>query len=183
MATRIWADCNGVIDHGNDHPKKKLTQKQAHADLIRVLRALVNDLPVRARFKHVKGHRDDHVPYHLLAPTERLNCDMDKLTKKALLRAIKTNRFIRGEFPCEKTCIFIRGRKVIRSPTEALYKAHGRDLARDYLSSRSKLNRDDFDLVDWDALRGQWGCGREYIVYSTLSMLQAAVRFDTSNIK
>ena len=24
VATRIWTDCNGVIDHGND-PKKKLT--------------------------------------------------------------------------------------------------------------------------------------------------------------
>ena len=147
VATRVWTDCKGVINHGND-PRKKLTQKQAHADLVCVLRALVIDLPIRVKFKHVKGHRDDHIPYHLLTHTEQLNCDMDELAKKALIKAIKRNRFIRSEFPCEMTRIFVQGRKVVRSPTKALYKAHGRDLARDYLSSRSKLPREDFDLVD-----------------------------------
>ena len=92
------------------------------------------------------------MPYHLLDPIEQLNCDMNKLAKKALLRAIKRQRFIKSKFPCKKTRIFIQGQKVIRSPTKALYKAHGRDLARDYLSRRSKLNRDDFNLVDWDTL-------------------------------
>ena len=77
---------------------------------------------------------------------------MDELAKEALLAAIKKGRYIRGEFPCERTRIFIRGKKVIRSPTEALYVANGRDLARKYFSSRSKLNFDDFDLADWDAL-------------------------------
>ena len=108
------------------------------------------------------------MPYHLLTPTEQLNCNMDKLAKKALLRAIKRNRFIKSEFPCEKTRIFIQGQNVIRSPTEALYKAHGRNLARNHLSKRSKLHRNDFDTVDWDALEramGMWP--RMYCVFCT----------------
>ena len=151
VATRIWTDCNGVISHGND-PRRKLSQDQAHADLICILRQLVCDLPIRVKFKYVRGHMDDHVPYDRLTWTQKLNCDMDELAKEALLAAIKKGRYIRGKFPCERTRIFIRGKKVIRSPTEALYVANGRDLARKYFSSRSKLNFDDFDLADWDAL-------------------------------
>ena len=55
VATQIWSDCNGVKHHGNN-PTKKLSQKQAHADLICVLCALVTDLPICVKFKHVKGH-------------------------------------------------------------------------------------------------------------------------------
>ena len=47
-------------------------------------------------------------------------------------------------------------------------EAHGRDLARDYLSSRSKLPREDFDLVDWDALERAMGAWpRMYRIFYT----------------
>ena len=151
VATRLWTDCDGVIKHGND-PTKKISQKQAHADLIFVLRELVKNLPVKTKFKYVRGHLDDHVPYRLLSFVEKLNVDMDKLAKRRLRRAIRRGNYIRSEFPFEHTRIFFRGQKVIRSPTDAIYDAHGRDLARNFLARRSKLSRDDFHLVDWDAL-------------------------------
>ena len=47
---KAWTDCNGVITHGND-TKRNLKQGQAHADLIYVIRNIVDDLPVGVEFK------------------------------------------------------------------------------------------------------------------------------------
>ena len=86
--------------------------------------------------------------------------------KKRLRRAIRQGNYICSEFPFEHTCIFFRGQKVIRSPTDAIYDAHGRDLARNYLSSRSKLSCEDFHLVDWDALgRANTSWPKQYQIF------------------
>ena len=153
---KAWTDCNGVITHGND-TKRNLKQGQAHADLIYVIRNIVDDLPVGVEFKYVQGHLDDHIPYRLLTPIQRLNCDMDRLAKRALKRAIRDNSFMVSKFLLERTRIFVGGAKVIRSPTVAISISHGREMAYEYYtdptrSDGRKVEPGDFDLVDWDAL-------------------------------
>ena len=87
----------------------QLKQGQAHVDLICVIRKLVDNLPVNVTFIHVPGHRDRHVPYELLTIEQQLNCNMDKLAKKVLKRAIKRNAFIISAFPLEPLQISVGG--------------------------------------------------------------------------
>ena len=99
---------------------------------------IVDDLPVGVKFKHVQGHLDDHIPYRLLTPIQRLNCDMDKLAKKTLKRAIKHNSFMVSKFLLERTRIIVDGAKVIRSPTVAISISHGREMAFEYYTDPSR---------------------------------------------
>ena len=108
----FWTDCKGVIRHGNN-PKRKLKHDQAHADLILTMREMIKLLPIRAHFKYVRGHLDEHIPRELLTPVQRLNCDADKLAKRALRRAIRENRFINCMFPQDPVTIKIGGRRII----------------------------------------------------------------------
>ena len=140
-----------MITHGNEI-EKRLKQGQAHIDLICAIRKLVRDLPVKVTFIYVPGHRDKHVPYELLTIEQQLNCDMDRLAKKVLKRAIKKNAFIISAFSSEPLTIFVSGHKVICSPTEAVYDSEGRKLARRYFSKKNCIHPADFDLVDFHAL-------------------------------
>ena len=83
LVATLWTDCKGVITHGND-PKQTLKHDQAHADLILAMQEMIKLLPIRARFKYVRGHLDEHIPRDLLTPIQRLNCNADKLAKRAL---------------------------------------------------------------------------------------------------
>ena len=140
-----------MILHGNV-VKKKLKQGQAHVDLICAISDLVCDLPVMVTFIYVPGHRDKHVPYELLTIEQQLNCDMDRLAKKVLKRAIKKNTFIISAFFSEPLTVFDCGHKVICSPTEAIYDSEGRKSAWRYFSMKNRIHPADFDLVDFQAL-------------------------------
>ena len=83
LVATLWTDCKGVITHGND-PKQTLKHDQAHANLILAMREIIKLLLIRARFKYVRGHLDEHIPRDLLTLIQRLNCDADKLAKRAL---------------------------------------------------------------------------------------------------
>ena len=89
LVGKLWTDCKGVITHGND-PMRKLPQNQAHVDLILTMREMIKLLPICAHFKYMRGHLDEHIPRDLLNPIQ-LNCDADKLAKKALRKAIREN--------------------------------------------------------------------------------------------
>ena len=55
-------------------------------------------------------------------------------------------------FPQDPVTIEIGGRRIIRSPTDAIYSDTGRRTARTYYARRNKIAEEDFDLVNWDAL-------------------------------
>ena len=80
-------------------------------------------------FIYVFGHRDKHVSYELLTIEQQLNCDMDRLAKKVLKRAIRRSVFVTSAFSSKSLGIFVNGHKVIRSPTEAIYNSKGQKSA------------------------------------------------------
>ena len=152
IVAQVWNDCKGVLFRGNN-PKEDLTNDQAHADLICVLRRLVLELPIKVKFNHVRGHLDEHFDRTDLTIEENLNVEMDELAKRTLRRAIKHNSYIKCSFPTETLQIFVDGEKVIRSPTEALEDSVSQRAAISYYHDKNKISRDDFELVDWPALK------------------------------
>ena len=107
----LWTDYKKGISHGND-PKRKLPHNQAHVDLILTMREMIKLLPIRAHFKYVQGHLDEHIPRSLLQPIQQLNCDANKLAEKALRKAILQNKFINCMFPHDTVTIEIGGQRI-----------------------------------------------------------------------
>ena len=107
LVGKLWTDCKGIITHGND-PMRKLPQNQAHVDLILTMLEMIKLLPIRAHFQMFS-----HIPWNLLNPIQRQNCDADKLAKKALRKAIRENKFINCVFPHNTVTIEIGGQQII----------------------------------------------------------------------
>ena len=78
-AIKIGCDCeSGIIaifQHTYDTPK------QPHHDIIHKIRAKLANSKLTWKSRHVSGHQDKHVPYHLLERWGRLNVEMDSLAK------------------------------------------------------------------------------------------------------
>jgi hypothetical protein len=63
------------FDHHYDTPG------QPHHDLIHEIRRKIASSPITWNHRHVQGHQDKHVPFHLLDMWGQLNVEMDSLAK------------------------------------------------------------------------------------------------------
>jgi hypothetical protein len=57
------------------------TPKQPHHDIIHEIRRKLADSPLTWKSRHVDGHQDKHISYHLLDMWGQLNVEMDSLAK------------------------------------------------------------------------------------------------------
>jgi hypothetical protein len=75
----LGCDCESgltaVFKHTYDTPN------QPHHDLIHEIRRKIASSPVTWKFRHVRGHQDKHIPFHLLDRWSQLNVEMDTLAK------------------------------------------------------------------------------------------------------
>ena len=71
QSTEVFCDGNA--------PNAILPEKQAKADVLRVLKQYLPDLPVRKIFVWVKAHQDDHVAFDDLELLTQLNVRVDRL--------------------------------------------------------------------------------------------------------
>lgn len=81
-ATRIGCDKKGVDLSASAAPTTPLCHK--HVDLTRAIHCVVNVLPIKVAFFHIKGHQDDCVGISSLGQPSQLNVVMDA-TAKALV--------------------------------------------------------------------------------------------------
>jgi hypothetical protein len=75
----IGCDCESGITaiFGQDYD----TPKQPHHDLIHEIRRKIAASRITWKYRHVRGHQDALIPYHLLDTWSRLNVEMDSLAK------------------------------------------------------------------------------------------------------
>ena len=93
QAPLIHCDNNGVVMHGNE-PSRSLKEKQAHADVLQMLKQHVHDNPFESKYKWVKAHQDDTLDWDNMTRLEQLNCRVDKLAKKTLIASVITQDYI-----------------------------------------------------------------------------------------
>jgi hypothetical protein len=78
-AIEVACDCESgliaIFDHHYDTPG------QPHHDLIHEIRRKIASSPITWNHRHVRGHQDKHVPFHLLDMWGQLNVEMDSLAK------------------------------------------------------------------------------------------------------
>ena len=128
-----------------------------HVDLIRAIRRIIHDLPIKVLLMHVQGHQDDDSS-HKLTPMEQLNVEADALAKAHLDKLIEADK---GQIlgPCpnhihkEGTRLLIDGTKITSQAAPTIRHAVFAPAMRQYLDSRDLLSAEAFDLVDWQAIR------------------------------
>ena len=78
-AIELACDCESglttIFEHTYDTPS------QPHHDLIHEIRIKLAASPITWKFRHVRGHQDKHVSFHMLDMWGQLNVEMDSLAK------------------------------------------------------------------------------------------------------
>lgn len=132
----------------------RVTYVHAHIDLIRAIRKLKSILPVQLTIEHVKGHQDDNKNFGELDRMSQLNVEADTEAKRYLRHTIRHNRLDPADSSMEKEgwrC-YIYGQKVTTNPTELLRRGYWGRSTLLYYEKHDLLNRQGFDLVDWDSM-------------------------------
>ena len=130
----------------------------AHADLLRGIRRLIREIPVKVQLVDVAGHRDDFMDYTDLNPFEQLNCRMDDAAKKYLRELIRAAA-LPGGLPSPPSIVYgegtrciINGLKITSNPEGQVLDAMYSTQMRDYLHNKEILPGHLFPRVDWEAI-------------------------------
>ena len=151
MRPRFGCDNKTVVFHGN-HPYRPMPEKQAQADLLRYLKLLVRESPVKVRYYHVYGHLDEYLDRSQLTTEENLNLDCDEEADTALQQGVETGMYIDRILPDEEFVVVVDGQKLSGSTTVAINRSWGRDIAREHYHAVDLIHRDHFDEVYWDGV-------------------------------
>jgi hypothetical protein len=169
MKPHFGCDNNGVVYHGN-HPHRPLPAKQAQADVLRYYRQLVQSAPFKCKMYHVHGHLDRYLSYAEMTPSERLNCDCDKLAGAALHAAVEQDVFISRFLPGEDLVVNIASSKITGSYEKAITRHWGDNVGREHYCSGENpiISPGLFDDVYWDGLEKVLGSSSEmFSVWAT----------------
>ena len=146
----------------------RLPAKTTHADVLRLIRYIHNQLPITVSFAHIYGHQDDHVAFTELSREVQLNVTCDQLAKAGLRRDITYNKPVHNTLPIEQIAIFIDGRKVTGSVGKPLRNAISRQRMCNHLASNKCLTPQAFDKVDWNSLESTMSTlGTQYKLWAT----------------
>jgi hypothetical protein len=77
---------------------------------------------------------------------------MDALAKRALLSSLCNRQFIDVNFPFEQIVLQVGGKKVVSSPTTAIYNWWGHKTARKLFHSKKIVDKSLFDLIYWPGM-------------------------------
>jgi hypothetical protein len=104
----------------------------------------------------------------VLFPTERLNCDCDKLAGKALSYALEHGRYIDRVLPDEDLVVLLDGSKVSGLYEKTITRNWGDNEARLHYHEKGIVPLDLFDKVYWDGIEKVLGCCPEmFLVWAT----------------
>jgi hypothetical protein len=96
----------GVIKHGN-RLFGVLRDKQAQADLIRLIRSIDESLPFQCQYVWVESHTDSkYKRRRVVTEMEKENQEVDLDAKAALVDGILERQFISSRFPFETIRIY-----------------------------------------------------------------------------
>jgi hypothetical protein len=149
----VQIDCDnlGVVQHGNSAPKP-LKEKQAQADVLRLMKHLIISQLFPVDYTWVASHQDDKKKWKHLTLREKMNVIVDKLAKAALITGIAEHIFISSNFPFEQLRFMVGNDKIQGSPKSAISEHWATNAAREFYHSQGILNKFDFNLVFWDGV-------------------------------
>jgi len=145
----VDCDNKGVVFHGNA-PGRVLKEKQAQADVLRVMKGIISSQCFQTTFLWVPSHADDRKSWGQCSLKERINIKVDTLAKLAIDAAIATGQYIDSVFPFELVWVTISSRKVAGSLRTAITNHWGEMEARRFYDEQGIVAAEEFDLVWWE---------------------------------
>jgi hypothetical protein len=124
--------------------------EDSNYDLLFAIRNLWAYSPLTWKFRHVKGHQDDHSPHEKLDRWAKLNVEMDKRAKQHMEIAKRSPRHFM--IAAEPWSIWYHGKKIMSDLTETLYDLVHSDEAKEYWKRKDNLSDTDIDSVNWDLI-------------------------------
>ena len=144
----VGCDCESgitaVFEHEYDTPK------QPHHDLIHEIRQKLAVSRLTWKFRHIRGHQDEHISYHLLDMWGQLNVEMDSLAKAYWN---ETSSSVLPFYPLSSSgwSLWIGPRKLSSWDRNALYDhAKSTDILEHWIQRR-KIPRNMIRSIDWEA--------------------------------
>jgi hypothetical protein len=109
------------------------------------------------KYVHIYGHMDQFLPWSQLSLMQQLKCICDTLAKKAISTAIISGYHNRPTqiLPCKDVALMIWVNKVTGNISTPLHFHASKELARNYLSTRTrdKWPNERFNEIDWEHLK------------------------------
>jgi hypothetical protein len=115
----LYCDNRGVIFHCNSQ-LVALSEKQKHANLIRLVKHLSATNKCRSTWVWVEGHAVERKGWENCTLPGRLNDKADRLAKDALLSDISGGPIMTSDYPFELVRLRLSGERVCGSPPQAL---------------------------------------------------------------
>jgi hypothetical protein len=153
----LACDNEQAVRHSNDK-RLEVPSKVHHADLVRAIRRLKQDLPIEVVMQDVDGHKDKHVAFAELSAHEQLNCLADWDAKhhlRATLARIGTQDpppTVSNQIYGEGIRCIIDGIKVTGSHSNSIKQQIHKAEVRQELDTKGVLPAAVFPLVNWDAI-------------------------------
>jgi hypothetical protein len=144
----LGCDCQSgitaIFEHAYDTPK------QPHHNLIHDIRQKIANSKITWKFRHVRGHQDNHISYRLLDIWGQLNVEMDSLAKAYWN---ETYNIAPPFYPLSNYgwSIWIGERKLSTWDRQALYN-HAQSISiLDHWSQRRHIPQNLIHSIDWIA--------------------------------
>jgi hypothetical protein len=119
-------------------------------DLLGAIQHQWKNSPVHWKFRHVKGHQDDHSSFDTLDRWSKLNVEMDHLAKEFLATAKRRPRHYL--IKDEPWSVWIGPKKISKDLSSTIYDIVHATEAKDYWLSKDRVPHDTYDSNNWDAL-------------------------------
>jgi hypothetical protein len=124
----IFCDNMGVVRHGNN-VYRPLSESQAQADLLTLLRRNILVSELKVTYVHVYGHLDDNTSFSELSLPQQLNVMADKLARDHLLAQVALGTAWGPTYPHEPVRIWLSQKKITSSFRQAIYTDWGAQVA------------------------------------------------------
>jgi hypothetical protein len=144
----IGCDCQSgliaVFEHAYD------TSKQPHHDIIHEIRRKLADSRLTWKFRHVDGHQDKHISYHLLDMWGQLNVEMDSIAK---VYWNETKPLVLPFYPPSSYgwSLWVGERKLASWDRESLYNHAQSTPILEHWSKRRNIPHHLIHSIDWEA--------------------------------
>ena len=127
-------------------------------DILKVIRAQIDDSPIMWKYKHVKGHQDDDMREGKTLDTwAKANILADKRADEHWRRRHGTGSRERPEPPVmqgEGWRLTVEGKTVTANVEDTVHKRAYRKMTAAYWEHKRRINPGTFDKVRWDKYKG-----------------------------
>ena len=149
-----YCDNLGLVRH-TEWLSSPLLEKQAQADILRLYKKLLRELPFPVTCTYVKSHQDSGgCSYFDLSLEEKLNCRCYALAKDALVNTVAESTYIKSDFPFEDVRVHLNCEKLITSARRSFHDHPSYEQAKMAFDRKGLVDFDDFDLIYWDCMPG-----------------------------